>query len=202
MFWLGLVIALLAGVASIGASRESVKRRYPAVGDYHLDIFALAILIVGLGVSAVDHLQSERSSWLKAQVEAQRRNFAEVATWNFKGAQSISRDYSLPGPLSGWTDGYVRETADGKQVRFDDEAISHFESVLKKYPRYPFSYYFLAEAFRLKGNRELAGRYATQAMNIFRITTDIPLHSPDHDDALKNLSVGFEQGKYVQAKEK
>jgi hypothetical protein len=139
---------------------------------------------------------SMRFSNLKAQVEAQRRDFAEVATWNFKGAQSISKDYSLPGPLSGWTDGYVRETADGKQVRFDDQAISHFESVLKKYPRYPFSYYFLAEAFRLKGSRELADQYATQATNILRITTEIPLHSPDHDDALRNLR------KHVQPNQK
>jgi hypothetical protein len=30
MFWLGLVIALVGGLLSIGLSRESVKRRYHA----------------------------------------------------------------------------------------------------------------------------------------------------------------------------
>jgi hypothetical protein len=134
---------------------------------------------------------SMRFSALKAQREAQRQDYAEVATWNYKGAQSISKDYSLPGPLSGWADDYVRDTPNGKEVRFDDAAISHFESTLQKYPRYPFSYYFLAEAFRLKGDSQLAHKYARKGMSIFEITTNIPLHSPDHDDALKNLREAF-----------
>jgi hypothetical protein len=117
----------------------------------------------------------------------QLREYNEVATWNYQGAQSISKDYSLPGPLSGWVDGYVRDAVPHKQVRFDDAAIDHFKEILKKYPKYPFPYYFLAEAFRLRGDNILAESYAKQCMDILQITTKIPNHSPDHDDALKNL---------------
>jgi len=153
-------------------------------GAYNLTLIVAVIawLIAGIGIFAGFHLNKVRTIEAEAKPE-----YAEVATWNYKGAQSISKDYSLPGPLSGWADRYVRDTPNGKQVRSDDEAISHFEATLKKYPKYPFSYYFLAEAFRLKGDNEVARTYAKQGIDILQITTKIPNHSPDHDDALKNL---------------
>src|ERR1700686_5405550 len=61
MFWIGIAIALLAGLLLIGLSREKVKTRYRVVTDYHLDVFAVALLLIGLAVSAAEHLQSERS---------------------------------------------------------------------------------------------------------------------------------------------
>jgi hypothetical protein len=61
LFWFGLLVALVAGLLSIGFSREAVKLRFPVVGDYHLDIAAVVLLIFGLAVSAVEHYRSERS---------------------------------------------------------------------------------------------------------------------------------------------
>ena len=60
MFWLGLATALLGGLFSLGLSRDTVRSRYKAIGDYHLDAVAIAVLLVGLVVTAVDHFQSER----------------------------------------------------------------------------------------------------------------------------------------------
>jgi hypothetical protein len=60
MFWLGLATALLGGLFSIGLSRDTVRSRYKAIGDYHLDAIAIAVLLIGLVVTAVDHFQSER----------------------------------------------------------------------------------------------------------------------------------------------
>lgn len=121
----------------------------------------------------------------------QIHEYGEVATWNYQGSQSISKTYSLPGPLSGWIDGYVKDTPSGKKVRFDDKAISHFKEILRKHPKYPFSYFFLAEAYRLRGNIELSNKYARQSMEILQITIKIPNHSPDHDDALNILKSLF-----------
>jgi NADH:ubiquinone oxidoreductase subunit K len=61
LFWFGLLVALVAGLLSIGFSREAVKLRFPVVGDYHLDIAAVVLLIFGLALSAVEHYRSERS---------------------------------------------------------------------------------------------------------------------------------------------
>lgn len=61
MFWIGLATALLGGLFSIGLSRWKVRTRYRAIKDYHLDIVAITVLLIGLVVSAADHSQSERS---------------------------------------------------------------------------------------------------------------------------------------------
>lgn len=60
IFWLGLVIALLSGLACIGLSRDSVKRRFPRVRDLHLDWVAIGLLACGLFVSALDYLATKR----------------------------------------------------------------------------------------------------------------------------------------------
>ena len=61
LFWFGLLVALVAGLLSIGFSRDAVKLRFPVVGDYHLDVAAVVLLIFGLALSAVEHYRSERS---------------------------------------------------------------------------------------------------------------------------------------------
>jgi hypothetical protein len=61
LFWLGLAIAFIAGLLSIGFSRETVKARFPLVGDYYLDVAAVILLAFGLVLSAVEHYRSERS---------------------------------------------------------------------------------------------------------------------------------------------
>lgn len=58
MFWAGVIIAFLAGVAGIGLSRERVKNRFRWVRDLHLDYVALALLCCGLIVSAIDHFNA------------------------------------------------------------------------------------------------------------------------------------------------
>jgi hypothetical protein len=59
VFWIGISIAFIAGLISIGLSRETVKGRFSVVKDYHLDIVALVLLIIGLIVSGYEHRQDE-----------------------------------------------------------------------------------------------------------------------------------------------
>jgi hypothetical protein len=59
MFWLGIVIAFLAGVLSIAFAREKIKDRAPRLAELHLDIVSFALLVVGLALSAVDHVRDE-----------------------------------------------------------------------------------------------------------------------------------------------
>jgi hypothetical protein len=55
MFWLGIIIALIAGLVGIGVSREKAKARLPWIRDFHLDWIAIVLLILGLVLSAYDH---------------------------------------------------------------------------------------------------------------------------------------------------
>ncbi len=60
MFWLGLLIALLAGLVGIGLSRARMKSRFPLVRDLHLDWVALGLLVYGLCISAINYVLAER----------------------------------------------------------------------------------------------------------------------------------------------
>jgi hypothetical protein len=60
MLWIGLIIALFSGLAGIGLSREGAKQRFPQIKNLHLDWIAIASLVIGLAISAFDHLSSER----------------------------------------------------------------------------------------------------------------------------------------------
>jgi hypothetical protein len=60
MFWVGIVIALVGGLAGIGLSREAAKERFPRVRDFHLDWVAIAFLVLGLLISALDYRSTSR----------------------------------------------------------------------------------------------------------------------------------------------
>ena len=70
MFWFGLVIALLGGLLSIGLSRDKVKQRYSVVRDYHLDVCATVLLVLGLLASAFEHHESERAITVLQKAQA------------------------------------------------------------------------------------------------------------------------------------
>ena len=57
MFWIGLILALAGGLLGIGVARELAKRRYPWIKDLHLDRIAVIVLMSGLVLSAVDHIE-------------------------------------------------------------------------------------------------------------------------------------------------
>src|SRR5437773_592113 len=74
LFWFGLLVALVAGLLSIGFSREAVKLRFSVVGDYHLDVAAVVLLIFGLALSAVEHYRIEQYIDTATQAEKKQRH--------------------------------------------------------------------------------------------------------------------------------
>jgi len=183
MFRLGLVIALIGGLLSVGLSRERVKQRYTPVGDYHLDVAALAVLVLGLLVSAVDHLQSERSiDALKSKTD-----YSEVARLNMQGKPFPDGDIAFNSPLSRMMDGTYK--LDGNTLTFyrTAQAEAQLRKVIANYPEFPFAHYGLALCLRDRGDRDWRAEIE-HAKQIFQITTSIPGHQPDHDDALKRIN--------------
>lgn len=60
IFWIGWTAALLAGLFSIEAARHELRRRYPRLTSLRLDVVLVALLLSGLGISAWEHIASER----------------------------------------------------------------------------------------------------------------------------------------------
>ena len=105
---------------------------------------------------------------------------------NFEGSKSLSKDYSLPDSLTGWSSGYFKREAGKLFVRYDDEAIVRYKEMISRDPVYPFGYYMMAEALHLKKDPAWID-YALRAAEILEKTTAIVNHSPDHDDAIRNI---------------
>jgi len=120
VFWFGISIALIAGLISIGLSRETVKRRFSVVKDFHLDIVALVLLFIGLIVSGYEHYQSEMMlSELKAR--AKPRHLSVDQRLAIQSVLSV-----IPENLKGL---YVCS------ISFDEEAASYlkdFKEVLQE----------------------------------------------------------------------
>ncbi len=73
MFWIGLLVALVAGLLSIGYARRKIATRFPRLNETRLDILLVVALIIGLFASAQEHLQSEK------QLESLRNNIVSGA---------------------------------------------------------------------------------------------------------------------------
>lgn len=146
--------------------------------------FYLAILLII--IQGIDSYLTNRKLKSVQTNLSNINKYGDVAQLNFKGDRSISDDYSLPSELSGWTNGFVKDLNGKKHIRYDDSAIVHYQQILKDHPRYPFSYYLMAEAYRLRNDPKWK-EYAREAIKIFKITTSLPLHAPNHDEALKTL---------------
>lgn len=59
-FWSGLILSLFGGLLGLGLFRELIKLNAPILDDPTLDIVSLVILIIGLVISAFDHLNQSK----------------------------------------------------------------------------------------------------------------------------------------------
>src|SRR5438270_9114646 len=100
------------------------------LGINHLDVAALAVLVLGLIVSAIDHLQSERSiGTLKAKTD-----YSEVARLNTQGKPFPDGDIAFNSPLSSMMDGTYK--LDGNTFTFyrTPEVEMQLRKVIANYP--------------------------------------------------------------------
>jgi hypothetical protein len=183
MFWLGLVIAFFGGGLSIGLSRKSLKQRYPAVRDYHLDILALAVLVIGLAISAVEHIHSERL----LHTLTDKSNYFEVSRLNptglpFREGKGIRYDTPLSTALR---DLYVI-TDSTIAFKLGEQFEPRYRTVIKQFPRFPFAYVALAESLQHRGDPAWR-EFARKGISILEKTTAIEGHDPSHDDALATM---------------
>jgi hypothetical protein len=183
MFWLYLVFALIAGLLSIGASRESVKRRYPAVRDYHLDIVAFVVLVILLVMSAVEHSYSERL----LHTLSDKSDYFDVSRLNpaglpFREGKGIRIDTPL---ATAMRDLYI--TTDSTiAFKLGQEFEPRYRAVINQFPRFPFGYFALAESMRHRGDPAWR-EFAQKAISILEKTTTIEGHDPGQDEALAKM---------------
>ena len=172
-----MVIAIVCCLGLAFYSGESTSSWLKIIWYVCLTLTIILIIVQGIdSIFSSNELKNLNNQLYNVQ------KYGEISTWNLAGSKSISKDYCLPDKLTGWTDGYVEDEI----IRYDDDAIAHYLTIMKLYPDYPFSYYLLAEAYRLRGD-VIWESYAEKGIRILEITTSILGHAPNHDEVLNNL---------------
>lgn len=59
-FWVGLLLSLFGGLLGIGLFREWIKLNILFLNDSTIDVISLIILLIGLFISALDHLKQSK----------------------------------------------------------------------------------------------------------------------------------------------
>jgi len=117
------------------------------------------------------------------------KDYSHIATLNLFGL-----DKMYGSMFTGWkTELYnlmssvVLRKADHFEFKYDDSSINVLDTVIKKYPKFPFGYYGMCEAL-LKRNDPNWKEFARKSLSILKITTSIDGHKPEHDQVFKALT--------------
>jgi hypothetical protein len=136
--------------------------------------------------------ESERLQKLAQEIETLQhdvvalRDYSDIASLNALGKPYEDGDVIFNTPISIILES-TWERKDGNLVmRRDEEAEKKYREVIRKFPKFPFAYYFVALCLRDKGD-ESWRKYAQDAVKILEITTTISGHNNHHDEVLQRL---------------
>ena len=125
MFEFGLFVALAGGLLGIGLSRTGVKKKFPALADYHLDVVAVVVLVVGLLLTAVEHYRSERAlreSESKIRTLSIGVTVNVSAKWKEDKIPDLSKMLMLSGTRAATADFVLR---DGKVINVEFHGVEN-----------------------------------------------------------------------------
>lgn len=116
------------------------------------------------------------------------REYSDVALLTFNGSQFVGGDILFNSPLTRILEGTYTQISPNRYRRVcTSESIQKYHQAINEFPRFPFSYYWLALCLRDSGNPEWQ-TYAESAYSIFEKTTRIAGHQSSHDEALNYLN--------------
>lgn len=188
MFWFGLVISLCSGLVSIGLSRDAFKNRFPRSKGLHLDWVALALLIIGLVVAAVDYRNASKklialTIELKDFKEYEWLARLDMFGRPYKGkAGAIIIETDLTRAFAG----FYEEGSTKTTFRNDAQAIQRYREIAKSYSKFPLPSYVLAVALFKTNDPEWRAQATIVRETIYKITL-ISEHHGWYDDALVAL---------------
>ena len=124
------------------------------------------------------------------------KDYSNIALLNLNGIEKV---YSPE--FGGWeTELYnlmnsvIATNKFGKFIKTNDSAISTLNTVIEKYPKFPFGYYGMCINLITRGDSNWKS-YAIKAIKILEITTTIDGHKPVHDKVLAKLKYYIEVDK-------
>ncbi len=141
---------------------------------------------------ALERLRNELSSVNRRTTQLETeitvvREYADVAMLTFNGSQFSGGDISINSPLTTILEGTHTEVSPNQFRRVcTEESMGRYRQAIRDFPRFPFSYYWLALCLRESGDLQWKTN-AESARAIFKQTTQIAGHQKSHDEALTYL---------------
>jgi len=114
------------------------------------------------------------------------RDYYGVAILNMIGKPFSDGDLIYNTPISQALEGTYSINGDNVAFKDDAESEAKYRNVIKDFPKFPFSYWYLAHALRKRNDASWKG-YAEQAVDILKKTTLVIGHHPNHDAVLKQV---------------
>jgi Skp family chaperone for outer membrane proteins len=112
------------------------------------------------------------------------REYYSEAQLNMTGKPFPDGDIVFNTPISQALEGTYQ--MNGNTVTFKDDMVSEekYRNVIKSFPKFPFSYWYLAYTLRKRNDASWRG-YAESAVEILEKTTLVAGHHANHDAVLK-----------------
>jgi len=208
MFWIGLAIAFIGALLDLGTTRNFIRRFSSKLTDIYLDVIVISMIMIGLFISASQfHQTSQKEEAAEDKIDgleqelkganatiATLRDYGHIAELNCLGKTGMAGVglYESPTPLSRLLEN-AWVSKNGKwYASCDSVARNRFETVIKDFPKFPFSYYAIAVCLRSVQDERWKD-YAEKATAILEKTSAISKHTVDHDEALKALERYLEE---------
>jgi hypothetical protein len=111
--------------------------------------------------------------------------YSEVATWTLDGSKSLG-GVAVSSPVAGWFKDYIIKKGERVEWKCDSEATEYYKNMTKRYPTYPYPYYFLASCLKNHGQKHWTD-IAQQGAQICEKIVKIPNHEPGYEWCLARL---------------
>lgn len=193
MDWIEQVITAIIGFLGISLIREALKKTFPNIKDI-LDSFSDAVLITLVAAtlifSRVNHItEIKKEEKINFTIEA-IKDYSDMARYDPTGTTGLGGPViKETTPISRLLEGAFVIKDDKAFVKCDYKSLDKFQTVVKQFPTFPFSYYALAVCLRQVGDDASWKYYAHKAIEILEKTTTIAGHKVSHDQALKELQL-------------
>lgn len=112
--------------------------------------------------------------------------YSEVATWTLDGSKSLGGGVAVSSPVAGWFKDYIIKKGERIEWKCDSEATEYYKNMIKRYPTYPYPYYFLAFCLKNHGQKHWTD-IAQQGAQICEKIVKIPNHEPGYERCLALL---------------
>ena len=185
-----IALLLIAFISLIGV------RFIPRSGRFsHIWIFVCFLNLAAVAYLYIGSLRKDsKIRMLESDVVAVRE-FSSVASLDALGyplGYGINSDHTFSNDLTRLLEGMYTIKDNKVSMQRGPEAEKQYKELIKKFPKFPFGYYFLAVCLRESGNDEWRD-HAHRALEIFKITTRIDGHRSHHDEFFEKVSAWFEE---------